>query len=188
MAAQTGLSREGVVLAASQLVDQEGWRQLTMTALARVLGVQGPTLYHHVGSLEALLSDVQVQALADLGNQLQAAAMGKAGAECFRALADSLCSFANEHPGLYELSQGTPIDRARADASNSPARVAAAAVLGSFGIAEPTQELMLTCLAPLHGVLALERSGAIGRASQRERIYKRVTDLVITMLEQEGKA
>ena len=49
-------------------------------------------------------------------------------------------------------------------------------------------ELLLTCLAPLHGVLALDRSGAIGDAEQCTAVYRRATDLVIMLLETKGRA
>ena len=187
MGARTGLSSEVVVSEAGAIVDGDGWKQLTMAALARRLGVQGPSLYHHIGSVETLRADVQVRALADLANRLQRAAMGKVGPECFRSLSDELCAYATEHPGLYELSQSKPIDPGRALAASEPARAALTAVIESFGVVDPPMDLLLTCLAPLHGVLALDRSGAIAGAERRTAIYRRVTDLVIMMLESEGK-
>ena len=93
-----------------------------------------------------------------------------------------------EHPGLYELSQSQPIDPARALPASEPSRAALIAVIKSFGIADPPLDLMLTCLAPLHGVLVLDRSGAIAGANQRTTVYRRATDLVIMLLETEGKA
>ena len=188
MAAPTGLNSEVVIEAASALVDRDGWQHLTMTDLARKLSVRGPSLYHHVGSIEALLADVQVRALADLSNRLARAAMGKVGPDCFRALAEQLSDYAVGHPGLYELSQSQAIDPTRALPASEPARAALIAVIESFGVTDPPLDLLLTCLAPLHGVLALDRSGAITGANQRTTVYRRATDLVIMLLEKEGKA
>ena len=183
MSAQTGLSREVVLHAAAQIIDVSGWRQFTMTALAGQLGVRTPTLYHHVGGAEQLRADVQVQALEALGARFQQAAMGQMGPECFRAMAAALCDYAVEHPGLYELTQSKPVDPERLERANRSALAASKAALRSFGITEPSRELMLTCLAPLHGVLSLEQSGAIGSAAQRARIYGEITELVITHIE-----
>lgn len=187
MVARTGLSRAVVVGEAGALIDHEGSSHLTMTALARKLRVRGPSLYHHVDGVDAVLADVQVQALQDLGHRLQRAAVGKVGPGCFRSLADALCVYAVDHPGLYELSQSRPLDPDRALAASEPARATLTAVIESFGIAEPPTELLLTCLAPLHGVLALERSGAIGHSEQRSAVYRQVTELVIVLLESKGK-
>jgi AcrR family transcriptional regulator len=185
--ARTGLSRALVTSEAEALVDRDGWRQLTITALARRLGVQGPSLYHHIGSLDALLADVQVTALAELSNRLQRAAMGKVGPECFHALAGMLCTYATDHPGLYELSQGKALDPARAIEAAEPARAALRAAIESFGISDPSMDLLFTCLAPLHGVLALSRSGAIESPKQRAAVYQRASNLVVMLLESEGK-
>lgn len=184
---RTGLSLEAVVDEAGLMVDRDGWRELTMTALARRLGVQGPSLYHHVGGVEGVLAEVQVRACADMADRLQRAAMGRAGPGCFRALAQGMGAYAMEHPGLYELSLSEPIDAARVHAASEPSRAALTAVIRSFGIADPSLDLLLTCLAPLHGVLVLTRNGAIARPTQRDDIYRRATELVILMLESEGK-
>lgn len=186
MVVRVGLSPEVVIDEAEAIVDREGSRNLTMTALARKLRVQGPSLYHHVGGVDALLAEVQVRALAGLANRLQRAAVGKIGAVCFRSLADELCSYAIEHPGLYDLSQSKPLDAARAVIASEPARTTLIAVIESFGIPDPPMELLLTCLAPLHGVLALDRSGVIGDPEQRTAVYRRATDLVIMLLETKG--
>jgi len=173
---------------AEDLVDSEGWKHLTMRELARKLSVRSPSLYHHVGNFEALLAEVQERALADLADRLQQAAIGKVGPDCFRALAAALRDYAIEHPGLYELSQAAPLDPVRAGRASEPSRAALVAVIESFGIADPPMDLLLTCLAPLHGTLALYRSGAITGAKQHCLVYRRTTELVIMLLEAEGRA
>ena len=49
------LSRERVLRAAVELADREGIAPLTMRSLARHLGVEAMSLYHHVANKEALL-------------------------------------------------------------------------------------------------------------------------------------
>ena len=181
------MSREIVLDRAGAMADRAGWQQVTMSSLARDLRVQGPSLHHHVGTVESLRADVQVRALADLSNRLQRAAMGKVGPECFRALAEQLRAYAAEHPGLYELSQSSPLDLERAARASEPSRAALIAVIESFGIPDPCPDLLLLCLAPLHGVLALSLSGAISSKHQQNAVYQRATELVIMLLEQEGK-
>ena len=85
------LSRTVVVETAEALADRDGWQQLTMTALARKLGVRGPSLYNHVDSVEALQAEVQARALAELSARLSRAAMGKVGHHGFRVSTWSSC-------------------------------------------------------------------------------------------------
>jgi AcrR family transcriptional regulator len=49
------LSREGIVRAAVTLADREGLHHLSMRALAKDLGVEAMSLYHHVSSKEDVL-------------------------------------------------------------------------------------------------------------------------------------
>jgi AcrR family transcriptional regulator len=180
------LSRTAVVETAEVLVDRDGWQQLTMTALAAKLGVRGPSLYSHVGSIEDLLAEVQECALAACASRLQRAAMGKAGATCFAALAHELRAFATEHPGLYDLAMSEAIDQERMNAAGEPAQAALRAVVESFGIVDPPFELQLTCFAALHGVIALDRSRLFAGKADTSDLYSRTTDLVILMLTTEG--
>ena len=181
------LHRAAVVEAAAQLVDTDGWRSLTMTEVARKLGVQGPTLYGHVDSIEALLGAVQIAAHGQLAQDLQRAAVGRVGAEALRAMARALRSFAREHPGLYELATSELIDRPGVHAAAEPSSAALAAVIGSFGV-ESTLELQVNCLATLHGVLALDRARFFGEGLDVDHAYERAIDMVVRRLEDEGSA
>ncbi len=48
-------SREQIVAAARQVIDQDGWERLTIRRLAAELGIGPTTLYHHVRDKEDLL-------------------------------------------------------------------------------------------------------------------------------------
>lgn len=49
------LSREGIVAAAVDLADEKGIEALSMRAVARSLGVEAMSLYHHVANKDAIL-------------------------------------------------------------------------------------------------------------------------------------
>jgi AcrR family transcriptional regulator len=52
------LSRRRIAEAALALIDEEGFDALTTRRLARRLGVQGPSLYNHIASRDALIDDM----------------------------------------------------------------------------------------------------------------------------------
>jgi AcrR family transcriptional regulator len=54
------LSRRLIAETALELVDRDGLEGLTMRGLARELGVEGASLYHHVGSRDDLLDEITV--------------------------------------------------------------------------------------------------------------------------------
>jgi AcrR family transcriptional regulator len=177
------LDRAAVVEAAELLVDRDGAAQLTMTALAGELEIRGPSLYSHVASLEALLSLVQNRALAELGSDLQRAAMGRSGPDGVRALASALRTFATRHPGRYDLAISQPIDRPAMQAASLAAGEAFVAVIESMGV-QISNELAFSCLATLHGVLTLERAGLYPRTEvDVDAVYAQATDLVMRTIE-----
>jgi AcrR family transcriptional regulator len=176
-----------VVEVAEKIVDSDGWQQLTMTSLAAKLGVRGPSLYNHVESIEALLAEVQIRALAALSNRLQLASMGKVRADCIRAMAAAQRAYATEHRGLYELAMSQAIDLEGMATASVPAGEALSAAIRSFGLQEVTMELGLSCLAPLHGVITLDRTRLMPEVNT-DLVYERVVRAVILMLETEGSA
>ncbi len=182
-AARRRLDRAAVVDAAELLVDRDGAAQVTMTALASELEIRGPSLYSHVASLEELLSLVQTRALAELGSDLQRAAMGRSGPDGVRALAFALRAFASRHPGRYDLALSKPIDRPAIQAASRPAAEAFVAVIESMGV-KITNELALSCLATLHGVLTLDRAGLYPRTEvDIDAVYAQGTKLVMHVIE-----
>ena len=184
MPARRRLDASVVVETAAEMVDGDGWRALTMTALAAKLGVRGPTLYSHVENLEDLLSQVQTGALRDLGMELQGAAMGRSGPDGIRSLGAVLQDFARRHPGRYELAMTEPIDQAAMIEAGLNAGAALTAMIRSFGIETVEYELMFVCLSTLHGVLVLDHAGLFrGVHLDVEEAYSSAVELVIHLLD-----
>lgn len=87
-----GLDRALVVARATALADEHGLGAVTMRAVARGLGVEAMSLYHHVANKDALLDAMVEELFAQLGlpddtDGWRAALAGRAGAvrELFRA-------------------------------------------------------------------------------------------------------
>lgn len=59
-------SRAEIMVAARQLIDQDGWEQLTLRRLAAAIGIAATTLYHHVRDKEDLL----IQLLRDYADEI----------------------------------------------------------------------------------------------------------------------
>ena len=68
-----------VITDAAALADEAGFEAVTLSAVARRLGVQAPSLYSHVRDREALLDGVAGRALAELAARIAAAIAGRAG-------------------------------------------------------------------------------------------------------------
>jgi AcrR family transcriptional regulator len=177
------LDREQVLSAAEDLVDRDGWRDLTMTALANELGVKVQSLYNHVENLDALRGELQNRTLRALGAALNRKAMGRSGPTALRALAATFRRFANQYPGRYDLAMQAAVDPAGFEAATADAGAAMAAVIRSYGIDDSTFELQLSVFAALHGVLVLEHDGFFPETIDAERVYEHVLDIVLALLE-----
>lgn len=101
---RNGLTGEKVVQAAAALIQRAGPEHFSMRALAESLNVKTASLYNHVQSMEALLSDVCTYALRLQYECEMAAIDGKSGAEAIEALAGAYRDFARAHRQLYRLS------------------------------------------------------------------------------------
>ena len=181
--ARKRLDREQVLLAAEALVDRDGWRELTMTKLANELGVKVPSLYNHVPNLEALRGQLQCRTLRELGAALNRKAMGRSGETAMRALAETFRRFANEHPARYDLAMQAPVDQEEFTAATADAAAAMAAIIRSYGIDDASFELQLGAFSALHGVLTLEHAGFFPPFIDTERVFERVLEIVLVLLD-----
>jgi AcrR family transcriptional regulator len=177
------ITRSDIVETAVLFVDRDGWQRITMTQLAQKLGVRVQNLYTHVANLEEVLSDVQTQAHAQLAQRFQRAAMGKVGAEGFRALAAALRAFALEHRGLYQLAMTKAIDAEGVFRASEPSGAALDSVIESFGRSS-SRHLQMKCLALLHGVLALEATDFYDGVVDSAEVFDEAVDMVAAMLAQ----
>src|SRR3954470_9852819 len=110
------LTAAAVIADAPPLADEAGFAAVTLSAVARRLGVQTPSLYSHVRDRAALLDGVTALALAELAGGIAIAIAGRSGREALEAFAAAHRSFAHARPGLWQALQR----RAGEDAVRSP--------------------------------------------------------------------
>ncbi len=105
------LTRDKVIDAAIDAVDEAGWEQLSMSTLSGRLGIVAASLYNHVRGLDDVRAAVQARAMTDLGIHLREVAMGRSGRDGLRALIDAHRSWATTHPRRYQALTTAPVDR-----------------------------------------------------------------------------
>lgn len=163
MTRRRGVSSQDVVDVAAALVDARGAAALTLSGVARQLGVKPPSLYNHTTGLDALRRDVALRAVDDFGRRLGAAAMGRAGREALCAMAAEFRAYATAHPGLYEIAAPARPDDEEFAAAQVRAVEPVRAVLRSYELDEvATIHAARTLRSALHGFVALEAVGGFG--------------------------
>ncbi|MFG1928493.1 TetR/AcrR family transcriptional regulator [Cryptosporangium sp. NPDC048952] len=178
------LSPERVVGAAVELADEVGFDRVTVSAVARRLGVQQSTLYSHVQSSQDLKTRIALFALAELADSGEAALAGRAEKDALIALANVYRDYAREHPGRYEATR-MRLDPRTAAASAGPRNAEMIrAVLRGYDLSEPDQTHAVRLLGSVfHGYTSLESAGGFAHSSpDSEESWNRIHDALDALL------
>lgn len=175
--ARAGLSVDVVVRAAADLADADGFESVSVSALARRLGVRTPSLYEYVAGNADLRLRVAALALRESAD-LAAEAMGsRSGREALTAYADTWRAFAGRHPGRYAATRlPVPDPAAGAAGAASPAAGATLkegrrhadlmrAALAGYGVAAVDEVHAVRLVGSLlHGFVTLELGGGFAHS------------------------
>ncbi len=96
-----GLTAEVVVRAGADLADEIGFDAVTVSELARRLGVRTPSLYSHIHSSTDLSARMCALALDELADLVADAISGLSGRSAVQALLETYGDYARRHPGRY---------------------------------------------------------------------------------------
>ncbi|MGA5301744.1 TetR/AcrR family transcriptional regulator [Nucisporomicrobium flavum] len=109
VAARGGLSRQRIIDAAVQYIDEHGLRMLTMQRLGAYLGVEGMALYRYVPGREALLDGVVEAVVDELFGDPDVHLEAHAGwVDYLQRLAHGLRRIALAHPEVFPLVATRP--------------------------------------------------------------------------------
>ncbi|MGL5819679.1 MAG: TetR/AcrR family transcriptional regulator [Phycicoccus sp.] len=136
-------------LAVRRIRETGGAGGLSFNALAKELGMAGPSLYRYYASRDALLTELLVDAYADFAETIAAAADAGEPTDEVRRIAGAYRSWALSNPELYELLLGTPVP-------------------GYSAPPEATREVAVRGLIPLVAAVARLPRGAGGSAPAPE--------------------
>lgn len=184
---RAGLSAERVTLAGAELADEVGLDHVTMSAVARRLGVKDASLYAHVRSLDDLRGRIALQAADEKTIRIAEAIAGRAGKDALVAYAQAWRSYAHDHPGRYTATQ-TPmeIDPGLVARAPGPRRAIELtySMLRAYALDEPDlTDAVRLMRSTLHGFVSLEAAGGFAHARPAEATWPRCLDALHTVLE-----
>jgi AcrR family transcriptional regulator len=146
-------SLDAIVMAARDLLEEDGLGGLTMQAIAQRVGVRAPSLYKRVQSRDELIQLVAEASLTDLANRLNSAPDLVELASRFRA-------FGHEHPAAFQLimspGTGTPVARPAFGAAASKGILNLA---GTLAGEDNALEAARTLIAWSAGFVSMELNG-----------------------------
>jgi len=202
---RVGLSHDRVVAEAAEVADEVGLDRLTLAAVAKRLGVRPPSLYKHVGGLDALKRDLAVLGVRELTVATSSAAVGRAGRDALHAIANAYRAYATAHPGRYAASvRGPRPQDAELVAANEALLAVLLAALRGYGIAADASsfgrllnrtgsvasdgerpvtdaiDAVRSLRAVIHGFVTQEAAGGFGLARPLDATYSRLIDALGT--------
>ncbi|EYR64077.1 TetR family transcriptional regulator [Actinotalea ferrariae CF5-4] len=181
--ARQGLTAERLAKVGAELADEIGFDQLTVSAVARQVGVQPASVYAHLSGTGDLRARVALLALEELADLVSEALAGRAGIDALVAYADAYRDYARAHPGRWAAMQ-TPLDPATAARSAGP-RIAAMtrAVLRGYDLAGEDQTHAVRLIgSSLRGFIDLEAAGSFDHSGPAPAVSWRHTLVALDTL------
>ena len=123
------LDPETVVATAGAIADAEGLDAVTLTRIARDLGISQPALYRHVDGYDDLLRRMSLEGRQLLAERLQAAAVGVSSDDAVRAMGQAWRQTMRDRPGLMAATDRYPC------AGDPELEAAVEAIVDTLGLA-----------------------------------------------------
>jgi AcrR family transcriptional regulator len=179
-----GLDREALVAAAAALIEEQGAGALTLSHLARRLGVRTQSLYAHIASLDDLQRELALHGVRLLGEELRTSAIGRSGRDALRSIADCYRRFASEHTGLYLMTIRAPGEDQELRQANFRCAETLTIVLESFGLAgDENVHFYRAYWSAIHGFVLIEATGVMAQPVDVEASFERMVELFTDRLE-----
>lgn len=185
MARRRRLNRESVIKEAATLADEAGTvSAVRLSALAKTLQVQPPSLYNHVDGLEDLRYGLAVYAARLLLAELRQASQGLVGREALLAIALAYRRFAHRHPGLYPLTVRAPgPDEVELTAVSQELLQMLLLLMASLGQqGDDALHAIRGLRAILHGFVSLETAGGFKMALDHDQSFQRLVGAYLEIL------
>ena len=177
--ARLRLDKNAVVLAAAEILNAEGLQALTLSRLAKKLGIQTPSLYNHVDGLNGLQQELAVMNARLLADRLGEAAIGKSGQQLFMDVAQAFREYVKEYPGLYlsnlRASGTQEVQDTRLQHDEERALKVGLAVVASLGLqGEDAIHGVRAFRSMVHGFATLEIAGGFGLPQDCDESFRRL--------------
>ena len=179
------LDQGSITDAALQIIEDPEIPDLTLSAIARALGVTQPALYYHVAGIEDILRWVGIAVRAQLVQLLSAATIGRSRGEAVHSISAAWLAFSQDHPDLYRSTNWHPVQGCpELEAAVNEVLSVLARSLRSYGLSDDDQaNSALALRSMLHGFSSFEIGAGNPSPSDVDDSFNRVIDLVITGVE-----
>jgi AcrR family transcriptional regulator len=171
-----------IVASARELIEHEGFDQLSLGRLAESLGVKAPSLYRYFDGKNALLRAVNSATGASLISAVRSAVDSTAGNPEARvmALAKEYRVFAHAHPITYALMYSNLSPDAQSDPQEAELQVLPLqALMAQLSGEANSLAAIRSALALIHGFVMLELTGNFRRGGDLDAAFEQSVQALI---------
>ena len=162
----THLSAGAVIADAADLADGSGFDAVTLSAVARRLGVRTPSLYSHIRDLAALRDGITALALGELADVVAVAIAGRSGKLALRGFADAHRTYSTRSPGRWQSLQRRAGPTAVESGAARRLVTLTDAVLLGYGLSAVDRVHATRLIgSTINGFLTLERVGSFDHST-----------------------
>ena len=181
------LDKNAVVQAAVDLLNTEGVEALSLSRLAKELGIKTPSLYNHVNGLTGLQQELAVMNAKLLADRLSEAAMGKSGSELFMDVSQAFRGYVKEYPGLYmstlRSSNTQRVPDPNLQHEEERTMKVGMAIMASLGLqGEEAIHGLRAFRSVVHGFATLEVAGGFGLPQDCDNSFRRLVSALVAGL------
>lgn len=169
-----------VIETAAVIADSEGLDALTLTRVAKELGISQPALYRHVEGYDDLIRSLSLRGRQLLNERLQEAAVGVSRDDAVRALGHAWRLVVRERPGLYGATDRCPCagDAELEDAVEQIVETLAQALVGYELSAEDAAHAARALRSAFHGFSHLEAGDGHPKSYDLDDTFDHIIDIL----------
>ena len=180
--ARVGLDKNLIVERAAGLANERGLDNITLKVIADEFGVQTPSLYNHINSLDDLKKSLMLYGWKQLEAKLLLAVVGVSGYEALRAMCYAFYEYATGNPGVFNamLWYNKFHDEETQNATKQLFGVLFK-IMGTLNISDETiNHLIRTFRSFLEGYALLVNNGAFGNPVSIKESFDLSVEILLT--------
>jgi AcrR family transcriptional regulator len=178
-----------VVAAAAEIADSEGLEAVTLSRVAKAIGVRPPSLYNHIDGRDGLMRLLAIESVSELAVAITGAAVGRSREDALRAVAVAYRAYALDHPGRYAATVRAPAaDDAMAQDAALSAVTPMVAILAGWGIEGPDAvHLVRVIRSAMHGFVSIEMGGGFGLPLDLDHSFDLLVDSLVAAIDAQAE-
>jgi AcrR family transcriptional regulator len=179
-----GLTGDSVLTAAVNIVEKQGFSQLTIQKMASSLRVKPASLYNHISGIDEAKVQLARYTLERMEAGLRDTAVGYSREEALKKIALAYRHFGLEHPELYKafINSANSEDKEIEEAKQSVVRVFYQ-VLEPYSLDYGTKAHFTRCfISSLHGFVGLETAGFFKNSADSNTCFDMLVESNLTLL------